>query len=148
MIEHEKPRLQFIEVALVSPQDYEEFNLPYMKRIYEEFGKGERYLHSETLGRGHLRHLAELGITNYDAWPAANLDVGDVREQLPGVFFTWNYTSRELFSSTPARIREKFRRSVREGAPGMMLDLAARAVPKENIRAFVEAAAPFTRTAP
>ena len=109
-----------------------------MKRIYEEFGKKERFIHSETLGKGHLKYLSRLGITNYDAWPYHNLTVKDVKEELPNTFFTWNFTTRELYSFTPEQIKEKFRKAVTDGAPGMNLDLCARKIPKENIRAFIE----------
>jgi len=126
--------------GLVSPEIYSEFNFPYMRRIYEKFGKKERFLHSETLGKGHLKYLSDLRITNYDAWPYHNLTVKDVKEKLPDTFFTWNFTVRELYSFTPKQIKEKFKRSVIDGAPGMNLDLCARRVPKENIKAFVEIA--------
>jgi len=126
--------------GLVSPEIYGEFNFPYMKRIYEEFGKKERLLHSETLGKGHLKYLSALEITSYDAWPYHNLTVKDVKEELPDTFFTWNFTVRELYSFTPKQIKEKFKRSVIDGAPGMILNLCARRIPKKNIKAFIEIA--------
>lgn len=128
--------------GLVSPEIYGETNFPYMKRIYEEFGKGktERSIHSETLGRGHLKYLSMLGITDYDAWPYHNLIVRDVKEELPEICFTWNFTVKELYSFTPKQIKEKFKRSVIDGASGMNLCLCSRGIPKENIKAFIEIA--------
>lgn len=124
--------------GLISPEMYREFNFPYMKRIYGEFGKRERFIHSETLGKGHLKYLRELGITNYDAWPFGTLAINDIKEKLPGTFFSWNYTTRELYSFTSEQIKAKFRNSVVEGAPMVNLNLCARRIPKENIRAFLE----------
>ena len=127
--------------GLVSPEIYEEFNFPYMKRIYEEFGKESRSIHTETLSKGHLKFLRRLGITNYDAWPYHDLSVEDVVEELPDLFFTWNCeTTEDILSDTPTQIKGKFREAVGAGAPGMTLDLCARGVPEENIRAFIEAA--------
>ena len=127
--------------GLVSPEIYEEFNFPYMKRIYDEFGKKSRSIHSETLAKGHLKFLRKLGITNYDAWSYHNLSVEDVKEELKDIFFTWNCeTTKDILSDTPSQIKEKFRQAVASGAPGMTLDLCARGVPRENIKAFVEIA--------
>jgi len=130
--------------GLVSPETYEEFNFPYMKRIYDTFGKHARSLHTETLSKGHLKFLRRLGITNYDAWPYHNLSVEDVLEELPDIFFTWNCeTTDGILSDTPSQIKENFRAAVAAGAPGMTLDLCARGVPEENIRAFIEVAREF-----
>lgn len=126
--------------GLVSPEIYEEFNLPYMQKIYDEFGKKARFLHSETLGKEHLRFLRRIGITNYDAWPTRNLTVKDVKTELPGIFFTWNIeTTRDLFSDTPKQVKSKFRQAVVDGAPGVVLDLCARNVSKKIIGAFIDA---------
>ena len=40
--------------GLLSPEQYEEFVLPYHKRIYEAYGKKGRSLHSELLRKEHL----------------------------------------------------------------------------------------------
>ena len=131
--------------GLVSPVIYEEFNFPYMKRIYDEFGKKDRSIHSETLGKGHLRFLRQLGITNYDAWPYHNLTVKDIVKELPDISFTWNcVTTKDLFSHTPEQIKDKFQQAAADGATGMNLNLCARGVPRENIKAFIEIAREFS----
>jgi len=126
--------------GLFSPDIYEEFNFPYMKRVYDEFGKNSRSVHTETLAKGHLKFLRRLGITSYDAWPYNNLTVEDVKEELPDIYFSWNFTTKEILSDTPSQIKEKFGQYVAAGAPGMVLDLCARGVPGENIMAFIEVA--------
>jgi len=127
--------------GLVSPSLYAEFNFPYMKSIYDESGPAGRFLHSETLGPGHLRFLRELGITHYDAWPYHTLTVGRVKQELPDTYFTWNpETTRDLFLDNPKRVKAKFREALAAGAPGIQLCLCARGVPEENVRAFIEVA--------
>ncbi len=126
--------------GLVSPRIYEEFNYPYIKRIYDEAGTQRRHLHSETFGRGHLPYVCRLGITDYDAWPYHDLTVEDVKEELPDTFFTWNIeTTKDLFVDRPDRIKAKFRHAVAAGAPGLPLYICARGVPQANVKAFIEA---------
>lgn len=55
--------------------------------------------------------------------------VRDVKEELPNIFFTWNFTVRELYSLTPI-----------DGAAGINLNLCAGRIPKENIKVFIEIA--------
>ena len=130
--------------GLVSPEVYEEFNFPYMKRIYDTFGRHARTLHTETLAKGHLKFLRRLGITRYDAWPYHGLSAADVVEELPGTFFTWNCeTTDGLFSDTPSQIKANYSQAIADGAPGMNVDLCARGIPAENIRAFIEVAREF-----
>lgn len=124
-----------------SPETYEEFNLPYMKRMYDAFDTSSRSLHTESFSRGHLRFVRELGITDYDAWPYRGLTADDVKAELPDLFFTWNIeTTKDIFTDTPSRIKHKYRQAVAAGAPAMTLDLCARGVPRENIAAFIDVA--------
>ena len=127
--------------GLVSPECHEEFDLPYMKRMYDAFEIDARYLHSETLSRAHLRLVQQLAITHYDAWPYYDLSVEDVVAELPGTYFTWNcWKAADLLRDRPWQVKERTRQAVAAGAPGMLLCLCARGVPRENIRAFVEVA--------
>ncbi len=127
--------------GLVSPDVYEEFNFPYIKRMYDAFHPKERYLHSESLSRKHLKFIPQLEITEFDSWPYADLTVEGVKEALPNSYFTWNIeTSKDLYSDTPKQIKEKFKHAVDIGVPGMSLVLCSRRVPKENIKAFIDTA--------
>jgi len=126
--------------GMVSPETYEEFNYPYIKRMYDAFQPRERFLHSESLSSGHLRFIRELRITEFDSWPYADLTVEHVGEALPDTYFTWNpETTGDLYADTPEEIRAKFIHAVHAGAPGMNLTLCARRIPRESIRAFIEA---------
>ena len=127
--------------GLVSPSLYAEFSVPYMARMYEEFGRASRHLHTETLARGHLKHLRDLDLTELDAWPYHDLTVEGVREELPGVHFTWNCETVDgILFDTPEQIERNYREAVRAGAPAMHLVLCARGVPPGNIVAFMRVA--------
>ncbi len=127
--------------GLVSPEVYAEFNFPYIKRIYNAFNPKERYLHSETLSRKHLKFIPQLQITEFDSWPYADLTVEGAKEALPNSYFTWNIeTAKDLYSDTPEQIKKKFKHAVDIGVPGMSLVLCSRRVSRENIKAFIDAA--------
>ena len=130
--------------GLFSPELYEELNLPYMKRIYHVHEVRQRGIHTETLAEEHLQFLRRVGITDYDAWPYHGLTAKTVRATLPEIDFGWNIeTAKDLYADTPAEIQKKYREAVQDGAPRMVLNLCARGVPRENIRAFIDAAGEF-----
>ena len=125
--------------GLMSPSMYQEFNIPYLKRIYEELGKEGRYLHCETLKKEHLECIKDLGITYYS--PANNLylTIGDIKAVL-GDRFSWElFTVRDMLNGTPGSIRCEFERAVREGARIIGTEIC-RNTPRENIKAFIEVA--------
>ncbi len=127
--------------GLYHPDLYEEFNFPYMKRIFTVHDFKEKSLHTETFGKDHVKYIDRLEITNYDAWPYHGMTIEDVLAELPNTFFTWNIaTVKDLYTFTPKSIREEYARLVEIGAPGIVMNLCARRVPKENIRAFVDVA--------
>ena len=65
----------------------------------------------------------------------------DVLAELPGSYFTWNIaTVKDLYTLTPRQIYEEYERLLEIGVPGIAMNLCARGVPKENIRAFVDVA--------
>ena len=130
--------------GLVSPEMYKEFNFPYIKRMYDAFNPKRRYLHSESFSRKHLKFIPQLEITEFDSWPYADLTVEGVVEALPNTYYTWNIeTSKDLYTDTPEQIRKKFKHAVDIGVPGMSLVLCSRRVPRENIKAFIDAASSY-----
>ena len=130
--------------GLYSPELYEEFNYPYMKRMYEHRDYRDRSLHTETFGRDHLQYIPRLGVTHYDAWPYHGLTMEEVLAELPETFFTWNIaTVKDLYTLTPRTIKREYSRLVEQGAPGIVMNLCARRVPTENIKAFVDVARSF-----
>lgn len=135
--------------GLYHPDLYEEFNLPYIKRVLYNREYKERALHTETFSIDHLRFIEELDITHYDAWPYHGMEVEDVLAALPKRYFTWNIaTAKDLYTYTAEGIAEEYARLVDLGAPGIVLNLCARGVPRQIIRAFVDTAREFDRRTP
>ncbi len=129
--------------GLLSPDQYEEFALPYHKIIYEEFGIEGRNLHSELLRRDHLKFLSLLGVTHYDPGCDQYLEVRDILDEIPQIPFSFNLkTSQDMMQGTPESIRTKYIRAVEEGAPEMTTEIC-RGTPRENVAAFVRVAREF-----
>ncbi len=129
--------------GLLSPDQYEEFALPYQRRIYEEFGIEGRRLHSELLRREHLRFLPALGVTHYDPGCDQYLEVRDILEEIPQIPFRFNLkTSQDMMLGTPESIRARYIRAVEEGAPEMYTEIC-RGTPRGNVMAFVRVAREF-----
>jgi len=126
--------------GLLSPIQYEEFVVPYHKRIYETYGKKGRGLHSELLHKEHLKFLTLLAITHYDPGTDQYLTVKDIIKEIPKIPFSFNLKGpSDMLLGNPETIREKYRKPVADGAPEMMTELC-RGVPKENILAFIKVA--------
>ena len=124
--------------GLISPDMYEEFCYPYMKTLYDTYGMEGRFLHCETLKRGHHKYLNMLELDSYD--PGVNEDIclEDIQEECPGLFFTYNlFTVRDMVNKNPQAIREMSLDYIQRGAPGIMTEITV-GTPEENIHAFLE----------
>ena len=132
--------------GLLSPDHYEEFALPYQKQIYEAFGHEGRVMHSELLRREHLKFLPELGVTAYDPGTNQYLTIADIKSEID-IRFSWNLKpSADMLQGTPDTIKAKYEQAVAEGAPEIATELC-RGVPRENVRAFIEASRRFEPSA-
>ena len=126
--------------GLLSPKQYEEFVVPYHKKIYDAYGKKGRGLHSELLHKEHLKFLSLLEITHYDPGCDQYLTVKDILGEIPKIPFSFNLkSSSDMLLGNPEIIKEKYRKAIADGAPEMMTELCC-GVPKENVLAFVEVA--------
>lgn len=125
--------------GLISPSMYEEFVVPYHRRIYDAFGETPRSLHSELLHREHLRYLAPLGVTHFDPGQDQYLTVQDIIEATDVPFTANIYTVREMQQGTPETVAAAYRHVVERGASSVMVELC-RDTPPENIRAFIDVA--------
>ncbi len=135
----------------LSPRLYEEFVLPYNKRIYETFD-GDRNYHSESLTAKHLPFLLEMGVASF---------LGDTREMYHTVKDLKRCIGHKVFISafidnmsvithgTPQTVAENVKRAMRDGAPGggfeLSVDLCNWPVPIENIETFMKAAEKYGR---
>lgn len=133
--------------GLMSPAMYREFDVPYLKRIYDEFGEEGRSLHCETLKKEHLPYLVELGVTHYSPANDPYLTISDIKAVL-GDRFSWDlFTVRDMLNGTPESIRRQFEEAVKEGAPSIGVEIC-RGTPRENIKAFIEVAREYENTGP
>ncbi|MEN6544758.1 MAG: uroporphyrinogen decarboxylase family protein [Armatimonadia bacterium] len=128
--------------GLLGPNLYHKFDVQYMLQIAGHFGAGSLSIHTELLRKPHLAILQECGWTYIDVGTDPYLSIRDCREVLHIPFLVQMKTSGEMLLSTPARIRERYREMVEEGATQMLVELC-RGVPEENIRAFIEVAKEF-----
>lgn len=125
--------------GLISPEQYQAFCFPYLKRIYDLFGKKGRGLHSELLKKEHLKFLPKLGVTSFDPGTDQYLSVRDIKEEID-IPFSWNIKpSGEMRQGTPESIRSKYEEAVYAGAPVIMTELCT-GIPRKNVSAFVEVA--------
>lgn len=82
--------------GMLSPSQYEEFAIPYYKRIYSDYGRFGRILHSELLSPKHLKISKEkLDITYYNPASAENLDIESIKSVM-GCNFDWQITPAQL----------------------------------------------------
>ena len=125
--------------GLLTPEQYTEFNLPYLLRIADHFGAEKRHIHTELLRKPHLKILQDHGWVSIDVGTDPYLTVTDCREVLDIAFLVQFKTSEDMLLSDPQRIEEKYREMVEEGAQRMVVEIC-RGVPEENIRAFIEVA--------
>lgn len=125
--------------GLISPEMYAEFVVPYHRRIYDAFGEAPRSLHSELLRPGHLKYLAQLGVTHFDPGQDQYLTVRDIVAATDVPFTANVYTVQDMQQGTPESVAAVYRLAVDEGATSVMVELC-RNTPTENIRAFIEVA--------
>ena len=103
-------------------------------------------MHSELLRREHLKFLPELGVTAYDPGTNQYLTIADIKSEID-IRFSWNLKpSADMLQGTPDTIKAKYEQAVAEGAPEIATELC-RGVPRENVRAFIEAARRFEPSA-
>ena len=128
--------------GLISPEHYEEFEYPYLKRLYDSYSVDKRHLHAETLHTGHLAHLSKLGVTQFDPGMDQYLSIESIKSST-NVHFSWNlHTVRDMLQGNPESVKAIYERSIEAGAPAMMTEIC-RATPIENIKTFVETARRF-----
>jgi uroporphyrinogen-III decarboxylase len=125
--------------GLLGPNLYFDFDVQYMLQIARHCGATDMGIHTELLRRPHLAILQDQGFGYIDVGTDPYLTITDCREVLHIGFLVQMKTSEEMLLSTPERIKQRYREMVAEGAPSMLVELC-RAVPEENIRAFIEVA--------
>ena len=125
--------------GMMSPDMYQEFSYPYLKKVYEKYNIKNKTLHCETLKKGHLKYLGMLGADWYDPGVNDDLSVKDIIEETD-VKFTYNlFTVRDMLNGYPETIKKRYIEIVHDGAPAVTAEIC-RGTPKENIAAYVNIA--------
>jgi hypothetical protein len=104
--------------ALVPPDMWEDFVIPYLEILYSDVEPGRRSLHCEDMTEKHLKHLDTLGITMYDPSVSPKLNPRIISHGC-SVPFMWRMCSiyHRLLDKTLAK--DFVYAAVRDGARGV-----------------------------
>jgi uroporphyrinogen decarboxylase len=131
-------------IGFVGEVEFEEFVIPYLKRIFSYTGAKVRFLHNDADGLITARHLSEMNINMFNF--SFKHSLGEIRELAgPGVVLVGNIPPRDILAlGTPGQVKEAvnkafgeindYNRIIWSAGGGMPPD-----VNNENINAFIEA---------
>lgn len=125
--------------ALVPPDMWEEFVVPFMDMIYSDVKADRRSLHCEGLTFKHLRHLETLGITWYDPSVSPKLDPVLVTDNCR-VPYIWRMCEIYHRLMDRALAKDFVYAAVRDGASGVFTTAASlESQSVDIIKGFIEA---------
>jgi len=128
--------------GMLPPALFARLALPNYRRTRRAFPDGPFYFHDEELHLDHLPLLADLGIDELDFGWERHFTLEQVRDHTDFRFnYTFNYI-RDLKRSTPAAIKDLYRRKCEAGGERlaqMKMDVPA-GTPPANIEACLEVA--------
>jgi len=131
-------------IGFVGENDFREFVIPYLRKIFEATGAKVRFLHNDADGLITARNLREMGVNMFNF--SFNHSMGDIRELAgPEVVLVGNIPPRDVMAAgTPAQVDEAVRKAFGEISSleriiwsvggGMAPDVSS-----ENINSFIEA---------
>lgn len=127
--------------AMLKPDDWERYVLPQW-RILIDGPLSRRALHCEDMKPAHLRHLAALGVTDYDPGISASLNPAIIGRSA-GVPFAWRLGSIHIEAMSTADARDFVWQSAADGAAYVFIYIDAllcRPSNREKVAAFIETA--------
>ena len=146
-----QPAGDFMHIAddlagMIAPAMWQEFVLPYWKRIFIErgtkLGRSTRMLHSELMNpQQQMLAVEHLPITCIECGEDPNVTVDDMNAT--GLEYWWHIKGLELLHGPPEQIRQSYRQAAHDGAPVIISDITHRNTPPDNIRAFLEMVSEF-----
>jgi len=132
----------------ISPEHYEEYFFPYVKRIFDHYPNSIKLYHNEGSVERILSRIADLGCSIFHF----GTDVKKTKEAIGDrVCLMGNLDPvRDMQNGTPESVREKALKVLEAGAPGGGFILSAAGVfgadtPDENVRAMLDSVRAFKR---
>jgi uroporphyrinogen decarboxylase len=129
-------------MGFVGEVEFQEFVLPYFKRIFEAAGVKVRFLHNDADGLITARNLREMGVNMFNF--SFNHTMGEIRELAgPDVILVGNIPARDVLGSgTPAQVEDAVKKAFGEIANHEKIIWSAGGgmppdVRDENIHAFI-----------
>lgn len=131
-------------IGFVGETEFEEFVLPYFRRIYESTGAKARFLHNDAEGLITAKNLSGMGVNMFNF--SFNHSLGEIRELAgPDVVLVGNIPPRDVLAAgTPQQVDEAVRKAFSETTDRNRIIWSAGGgmppdVKDENINAFINA---------
>ena len=137
-------------IGFVGETEFEEFVLPYFKRIFEHTGVKVRFLHNDAEGLITAGNLNKMGVNVFNF--SFNHSLGDIRALAgPGIILVGNIPPRDVLAGgTPVDVDNAVKKALGEISDYSRIILSAGGgmppnVNNENIRTFIEAVKKYSK---
>jgi len=137
-------------IGFVGETEFEEFVLPYFKRIFEHTGVKVRFLHNDADGLITAGNLNKMGVNVFNF--SFNHSLGDIRTLAgPDVVLVGNIPPRDVLAGgTPVDVDVAVKKAIGEISDYSRIILSAGGgmppnVNNENIRTFIEAVKKYSK---
>jgi uroporphyrinogen-III decarboxylase len=137
-------------IGFIGDAEFQEFVLPYFKRIFSVTGAKARFLHNDADGLITARNLETMGVNMFNF--SFNHSMGEIRELAgPNVILVGNIPARDVLGSgTPAQVEGAVKKAFGEIANHEKIIWSAGGgmppdVHDENIHAFVNSVKNFSK---
>lgn len=131
-------------IGFVGETEFDEFVMPYFKRIFSSTGASARFLHNDAEGLITAKNLENMGVNMFNF--SFNHSLGEIRELAgPGVVLVGNIPPRDVLASgTPADVDRAVEKAFGEiSSKDRILWSAGGGMPPDvqngNINAFIDA---------
>jgi len=91
--------------SYIPPSIWPKFVIPYWDQYYRGITSGKRVVHCENLSPGHLRYLADVGISFYEPSVSPRLNPQIIRENT-NIPFSWLHPPFKLVLMTKEEVRD------------------------------------------
>jgi uroporphyrinogen decarboxylase len=137
-------------IGFVGEAEFEEFVLPYFKRIFESAGVKVRFLHNDAEGLITAKNLPAMGVNMFNY--SFNHSIGEIRELAgPDVVLVGNIPPRDVLAAgTPQQVDAAVKKAFSETTDRTRIIWSAGGgmppdVKNENIHAFINAVKNYSK---